>query len=344
MAYHFRNLVFEGGGVKGVAYVGALESLGRRRILPAIRRVGGTSAGAINAALFALGYSNPETRELLRGLDFRSFLDGDWGVVRDTRRLLTRYGWYRGDAFHDWIATRVADKLGDRRATFSHLRAADRPDLYIYGANLNTGFGEIYSVEHTPGMQIADAVRISMSIPLYFAAMRNARDEVQVDGGVLSNYPVKLFDRLHYIDPEDWPLAVRRTDYYERDNADRRRGSPYVYNRQTLGLRVDAKTVINAFRDGVQPAARRIDDFFDYARALVGTALAAQENQHLHSDDWQRTLYIDSRGVGTLDFDIDQAGVDALLESGRAGAREYFRWFNDAATDPVNECPEPGDD
>jgi hypothetical protein len=30
MPYHFRNLVFEGGGVKGIAYVGAMESLGRR--------------------------------------------------------------------------------------------------------------------------------------------------------------------------------------------------------------------------------------------------------------------------------------------------------------------------
>ncbi|MEE4184410.1 MAG: patatin-like phospholipase family protein, partial [Gammaproteobacteria bacterium] len=136
MSYEFRNLVFEGGGVKGIAYVGALESLGRRRILPQIRRVGGTSAGAINAALFALGYSNAATRELLAELDFTSFLDADWGVVRDTRRLLTRFGWYRGDAFHEWMEARVAAQLGDRRATLGQLREAGRPDLYVYGTNL----------------------------------------------------------------------------------------------------------------------------------------------------------------------------------------------------------------
>lgn len=338
MPYHFRNLVFEGGGVKGVAYVGALESLGRRRILPQIRRVGGTSAGAINATLFALGYSNSATRQLLKALDFTSFLDADWGVVRDTRRLLTRYGWYRGDAFYDWIAERVAEQLGDRRATFGHLREAGRPDLYVYGTNLSTGFGEIFSSEHTPAMRIADAVRISMSIPLYFAAVRNARDEVQVDGGVLSNYPIKLFDRLHYIDPDDWPAAARRTDYYERQNVANERVSPHVYNRQTLGLRVDARAAISAFRDGIQPPARDIDDFFDYARALVTTLLAAQENQHLHSDDWQRTLYIDSLGVGTLDFDIDPPTVDALLQAGRDGATEYFRWFNNERAAPANRC------
>jgi NTE family protein len=56
--YHFRNLVFEGGGVKGIAYVGALRQLEARGIMEEIRRVGGTSAGAINAVMLSLGYSN----------------------------------------------------------------------------------------------------------------------------------------------------------------------------------------------------------------------------------------------------------------------------------------------
>jgi len=56
----FRNLVFEGGGVKGIAYVGAMEVLEEKGILGDVRRVGGTSAGAINAVLLAAGYSNDE--------------------------------------------------------------------------------------------------------------------------------------------------------------------------------------------------------------------------------------------------------------------------------------------
>ena len=45
MAYHFKNLVFEGGGVKGIAYVGAMEVLDKEGILNNIERVAGTSAG-----------------------------------------------------------------------------------------------------------------------------------------------------------------------------------------------------------------------------------------------------------------------------------------------------------
>ncbi len=65
MAYHFRNLVFEGGSVKGIAYVGAMEELEERGILPDIRHVAGTSASAINAMLVGLGHTKEETREIL---------------------------------------------------------------------------------------------------------------------------------------------------------------------------------------------------------------------------------------------------------------------------------------
>ena len=54
MTYPFHNLVFEGGGVKGVVYVGALAILEEKGILPQITRVGGTSAGAINAMLLGV--------------------------------------------------------------------------------------------------------------------------------------------------------------------------------------------------------------------------------------------------------------------------------------------------
>ncbi len=57
MDYQFRNLIFEGGGVKGVAYLGALGVLEEKGILPQIERIGGTSAGAIIGLLIGLNFS-----------------------------------------------------------------------------------------------------------------------------------------------------------------------------------------------------------------------------------------------------------------------------------------------
>jgi NTE family protein len=103
MTAQFRNLVFEGGGVKGIAYVGAIQVLAQRGALTGIRRVGGTSAGAINALILTLGYDLGEQKTILESTDFSRFMDDSFGVIRDIRRLATKFGWYKGDFFSGWI-------------------------------------------------------------------------------------------------------------------------------------------------------------------------------------------------------------------------------------------------
>ncbi|HWV56440.1 MAG TPA: patatin-like phospholipase family protein [Longimicrobiales bacterium] len=344
MAIQFRNLVFEGGGVKGIAYVGAMQVLDQRGILKDIRRVGGTSAGAINALVFALGYDILEQKEILESADFRKFMDNSFGLIRDIRRLAKEFGWNKGDFFSGWIADLIKRKLGNERATFADLAAAGGPELHVIGTNLATGFAEVFSVERHPGMSLAEAVRISMSIPLFFAAVRyGPRRDVMVDGGVMLNYPVKLFDRQRYIDMDTEADAARTTEYYNKENARFALAmpgrSPYVYNRQTLGMRLDTREQIGLFRYDEPLKGKPINNFSDYARALLASLMNVQEHVHLHSDDWQRTIYIDTLDVGTTDFDISRDRMAALIEQGIAGTEAYFRWFTDPAEEPVNRIP-----
>jgi NTE family protein len=340
MAYHFKNLVFEGGGVKGIAYIGAMQVLKEKGVLDNIRRVGGTSAGAINATMFALGFSIAEQRRILKKMDFNNFMDDSWGLLRDTERLIEKFGWYKGDFFHDWISGLINKKLRNPNATFRDLKAAGGPDLYVYGTNLSTRFGEVFSVEHTPTTRIADAVRISMSIPLFFAAFRNIRKDVYVDGGLLNNFPVKLFDRDKYIDEADRAKMGVEPKYYQAENSQFLKKHPnasrYVYNKETLGFRLDSKQEIGVFRDGAEPQHADIADFFDYIKALIGTVLESQGNSHLHSDDWQRTIYIDTLGVGTTDFDLPETKKTKLEQSGRSCANAYFDWYDKKASKPAN--------
>jgi NTE family protein len=341
MATQFRNLVFEGGGVKGIAYIGAMQILENRGILSGIDRVGGTSAGAINALLFALGYSIQEQRQILQDTNFNRFMDDSWGVIRDIRRLVRDYGWHKGDFFDSWVGDMIHRRLGNRRATFKDLQQAGRPDLYVIGTNLSTGFAEVFSAERHPDMALATAIRISMSIPIFFAAVRHGpRQDVYVDGGVQLNYPIKLFDRERYIDLAKDPEAVRHTGYYNAQNArlllDRPGRSPYVYNRQTLGLRLDTQEEISLFRYDEPIEGRPIKSFSDYARRLMGALMNTQENAHLHSDDWQRTVYINTLDVSTTDFDLDDDKKRLLIEQGISGTEHYFGWFDDPEESPVN--------
>lgn len=339
--YPFRNLVFEGGGVKGVAYVGAMKVLKQHKILPRIYRVGGTSAGAINATLFAAGYDIGETQDILMNLDFNEFKDDSWGVLRDLNRLREEYGWYKGDHFRDWMGDMLKDKGFNRDVTFRALAGETGIELFLYATNLSTKFGEVFSPEHTPRKRVVDAVRRSMSIPLFFTAVRDDREDVFVDGGVLDNYPVKLFDRLKYLEKKK---LKRIPDYYEAENAKLNsispESSPYIYNKETLGFRLDSGREIAVFRDGQAPQSVQIENLLDYTMQLVKTLMSVQENQHLHSDDWHRTVYIDTKGYSTFDFDMSGESKIELIESARKSTESYFEWWSKKGKDEAINHPD----
>lgn len=326
MDYHFKNLVFEGGGVKGIAYVGALEILEQRGVLSRVKRLGGTSAGAITALLLALNYTIAEIREILWDMDFRSFMDSSRCFVSNTDRIFRQYGWYKGEFFKAWIGDLIQSKTGNRNITFEEL-AADkaRKELYLIGTNLSTGYAEIFSRQHSPKMTILEAVRISMSLPLFFAAVRNPNRDVYVDGGVLENYPIKLFDKRCFVDQ-----YYVNTEYYDEINNTRRTtaSQQYVFNMETLGFRLDSDKEIKVFEGMRLPQSVPINNFFTYIKRLVNTMLDGQQNRHLHSDDWQRTIYIDTLGVKTTDFEISQETKLALVQSGRVGTNNYISWFD----------------
>jgi NTE family protein len=332
--YHFKNLVFEGGGVKGIAYVGALEILNDEGILKDIKRVAGTSAGAMVAVLVGLGYTAAEISKIMWDLNFQNFLDDTFGYARDIDRLINEYGWYKGDFFRKLMANFIKDKTGDGEATFKDLAKAKKyKDIYLIGADLSTGFSKVFCYEKTPYVKVADAARISMSIPLFFRAVNGINEDghIYVDGGLLDNYPIKVFDHASYVFEEQ---NKRVTDYYEKTNNSLRKKldqvDDYVYNKETLGFRLDSKEEIEKFLHPnlEMPIKNDIKTLFSYTKALVTTLIDFQNNVHLHSDDWQRTVYIDTLGVGSTDFKISDTKKKNLVESGKSHTIKYLEWYN----------------
>ena len=340
MTIQFRNLVFEGGGVKGIAYVGAMQVMEKHGALEYISRVGGTSAGAINALIYALGYDLSEQSNILDSTDFSKFRDSSW-FIGNIQRLIKKFGWYKGDYFQNWIGDLIQEKLRKRNATFKDLKDSGRPDLYVIGTNLTTRYAEVFSHERHADMPLDMAVRISMSIPMFFASVRyGSRKDVYVDGGVIMNYPVKLFDREKYIDMINEAYAAQPRSYYDKENKvflEMKQGrSPYVFNKQTLGLRLDTQEEIALFRYDEPPKEKPVDGFTDYVGALLGSVTQVQNNQHIHGDDWQRTLYINTLDVSTTDFGLTDEKKAELIESGIKCAETYFTWFEDTKELPIN--------
>src|SRR6185437_9461415 len=80
-------LVMKGGGIKGLAYVGALKELQKYY---EFEWFVGTSAGAITAVLLAGGYTTEELEETLSKTNFRRFFDARF------YKLPINYYFYRG--------------------------------------------------------------------------------------------------------------------------------------------------------------------------------------------------------------------------------------------------------
>lgn len=297
--YPWTNLVFEGGGIKGLAYGGALQVLSDQNILPNITSVAGTSAGSITAMLVALRYTPEQIRELLVKLDFRQLEDGgSTGIFR----IFRRYGFYRGDAYLDLMRCLVEGKTGEKRSTFRDLHDKGFLDLRVFSTDLNRGNVRELSYEKSPDFEVALAVRMSGSFPLFFASIEDQR-KTFVDGGVVLNYPVNAFDGEQGLNPATLGFILTNTS------------SP--------------------------PPVRKIDDILTYGKGLFETLLSAQVVGLEHDPaNLERTVVLNDLGISTLDFDLTPKQKQELIDQGAECTCNYLRdWaaWTDAKRHPGHE-------
>ena len=202
------NLSFCGGGVRIISEIGACEILESKGIIKQAKRVAGTSAGAIVSTMIALGYTASEMKEIAFSLNFNDFEDGR---LLEKLNVLDDYGIHTGNTFLHFIQSKIEAKTGSRYTTFAGMYAKGMKDLTVFACNLNTKSLKIFNYEKTPNVSIADAVRCSMSIPLFFE-VHQIDQNIYVDGGVFYNYPLTYF-------PEETTIGVCFNSYEsEPDN------------------------------------------------------------------------------------------------------------------------------
>jgi NTE family protein len=306
------DLVLEGGGVKGIALVGAVAALERAGYsTSAIGRVAGTSAGALVGALVAAGFTADELERTMREVDLRTFRESSrFGAVGNLASLITRLGLYRGDRLHAWIETQLA-KRGIR--TFGDLRITADPDsaltadrsyrLVVVVSDVSRGrmLRLPWDYQHyglDPDTQlVADAVRASASIPFYFRPAKltdgQGQPSVCADGGMLSNFPVNLFDRNDG-QPPRWP---------------------------TFGVKLSVRPSSSPWPSDGPP----VRGLLSLTKALIGTMINAHDRMFF--DDpaiCDRVIFVDSTGTNATNFDLDTAAKDLLYNRGHAAAEAFL--------------------
>jgi NTE family protein len=314
------DLVLEGGGIKGIGLGGAvrrLQSAGYR-----FERIAGTSAGAIVAALLASGADELRLAGSMERLRYARVPDRGLPklpLLGEAAGLLHRSGAYAGDYIRDFVADELA-ALGV--ATFGDLRRDDPHDdpaiapfqrykLVVMATDVTRGRllrlpWDYHLLQLDPDEQlVADAVRASLSIPLYFEPAY-LRDGVSgerttlVDGGVLSNYPIEIFDRTDAVTPR-WP---------------------------TLGVKVIPDLPAGAadlFPNMALPALPPVH----LLEQVVATAIVGHDQTYLSRPCVaRRTIHVDTSAIGIVEFDASRDKRDAVVANGVAAADAFLQTWD----------------
>ncbi len=322
------DLVLEGGGVKGIGLVGAisvLEEEGYR-----FQNIAGTSAGAIVAALLGAGYTADELHQVLLELDFEMFKDKDVidriPLVGEALSILWDKGIYEGERFQEWMREMLGRKLRGEEETasvtfgelprpqsnnprFEHRVQVVTSDLTTRDLLVLPQQAENLGIR-PDDLAVAVAVRMSTSIPIFFEPVwfpeeSGGRERhLLVDGGVLSNFPVWLFDVQRGEEPR-WP---------------------------TFGLRL-FESPRKPLAEDLTPTPQQasVEGSFtivDYLKSLVATMLAAHDRLALERADNVRTVDIPTLGIGTTQFRLSREQKQRLYEAGRRAAREFLEQFD----------------
>ena len=182
-----RRIALSGGGMKGIAHVGALEVLETRGLLTCVKEYLGTSAGALISFCIVIGYTLSELRSLCSVLDFTQTQNLDFDTILD---FPNRLGLDDGKNVERFLGVLIRAKGLSETTTFEelYLKKPTSPNLRVFATNLHTMSLKEFSIQ-TPRVPLIFAVRASMAIPFLFIPLKDTLGDLLVDGALISQFP-----------------------------------------------------------------------------------------------------------------------------------------------------------
>jgi len=236
-------------------------------------------------------------------LDFNDFKDYYYLTPLS---LFYHYGCCAGDVFSKWLGDIVKKKTGNANITFKEIFDQYEKYLIITGCCVNKRETHYYSHISNPTMPIVNAVRISMSIPGLFAPVRWDNDYL-VDGGVLENYCIYIFDKKN---PNS--KLTKITENYP----------PHTSTNKTLGLRLMCS---DEQSDGkIYHGNTPINNFYDFILSVINTMLTQIERSYIHENYWDRTISIPTGDIPMTDFNLTKEEKLKLIAIGVDSATKFL--------------------
>ena len=307
----YEYLVFSGGGIKGIGFAGCVDELFKLNIIYSksnefkLKGLAGTSAGSIIASLLAIGYTPCELIEIIYSLDFGKITSDELGYMHDSYNFIKEWGMCPGDYALQLFGDLIKKKTGNPDYTIRDLYNEKQIKLVI--VTTDTNFSKsVYLHPHNPiekysNIPIKLAIRLSIGIPFIFEPYLY-NDCYFVDGGVLDNYPLHVFDgnfpgdpqaRLNLCKPNPKVLGIKLMTDNKQSNYD------LVNKKIFSGL-------------------------FDYALSFIDTFLTENDRRMMIPSYWTRSIIIIVPNYPISKFNISDNEKKIMFEAGKKYTIEYF--------------------
>jgi NTE family protein len=300
------NLVFEGGGVLGIYYVGAYKALVEYGYK--IKRCAGTSAGSIISSLIMAGYSPKELEDIVNDTDFKPLAKKTKlcciPLIGKPLSIIVNKGMYDCGSIESWVGG-LLKKKGVTK--FGDVMRNGESDLKIIAADITRSKMLVlpddlsdYGIDPA-GFSIARAASMSSSIPYFFTpVIIKAGDKANyiVDGGLLSGFPIWIFDE---------------------------EGDP----NPTLGIKI--KNLESKTSHGK-------NDIISYTEDIINAPINEDETNFVRNKDLVRTMVIDYDGrVSATDFYNVNKSKKIMMQSGYESAVRFLESYDpEGARKPGN--------
>jgi NTE family protein len=356
--------VFRGGGVKGLGLAGALQGFAEHPEKPVTKwvNVAGASAGAIIACYLACGHDAAEMAALMKRTKFGEFQDMPPGgkFFGGGLNLIRKHGLAHGEAFRRWFSneleakTFAVTKTEDGKHYRLKLIAVDVTNraLLVLPDDLPRyrRLGEDKPIDPDQ-FEIADAARMSMSIPYFFEPVQLVRDRLFVeDAGDADGFAAKQFVDRQEIDHQNELIHYtggREVTFRELTPRELKAQRAVIIDGGTLSnfpvwlFDVDAPaqklcrptfgftlTGGKGVGGGLNKVISRMPWALRFGFDIFHTSQEAWDTRFVSHSTRVRTIAVDAGTVGTTDFNLPVSAQDMLIGNGREAAKRFLDRFD----------------
>jgi NTE family protein len=182
------TLVLSGGGIRGICHCGVLKYLEQNNLHNDLKTLCGVSIGSIIGLMYVLKYTSKDIEEEILLKNFKTLKH------IQPINIFSKFGIDSGDHLMLWIESQLIKRGLSLNITFRELYSWNPIVFKVGVTNLSKHQFEIFDKFTKPNLEVIKAIRISISVPFFFEYTQ-LDNCIYVDGGVLNNYPIELFNQ-----------------------------------------------------------------------------------------------------------------------------------------------------